>query len=73
MIKVTVIGSRYWENNIPVVVVYVGNAIYKDGLGNFYQEIEINEEGGTLVFEKMQDNFLAARYVKIMSKKEATL
>jgi hypothetical protein len=65
MIDLTVVGSRYWTE-IPILVVGIGGLLYKDGNGNQYQEIDIDEKSGKWVFE-LVDSMLVARYVKIMS------
>jgi len=63
ILNVVLDNIERWEEEIPLIVVDVGEKIYKDTFGNYYEEAKLGEKGGRWVFEKV-DNVLALRYVK---------
>jgi len=74
MIKLNVVGSRYWVD-IPVLVIGIGNLEYIDGNENLYREVDIDDDNGNgcrWVFE-LVDSMLVARYVKYIKMNEEVL
>jgi hypothetical protein len=63
ILNVVLESIERWDEEIPLVVVDVGEKTYKDAFGNYYEEAKLGEKGGRWVFEKI-DNILASRYVK---------